>query len=102
MLQFLVLMPAMGDDIQALKAGIMEIAGIFAINKADLPGLARLEQEIRAMQSLGDEGLRSEAAPIRHVIASQSQGVEELLDAIEEVLRKGPHCAKADLELSLA
>lgn len=90
----LVLMPAMGDDIQALKAGIMEIAGVFAINKADLPGVARLEQEIRAMQSLGEEALRSEAAPIRHVIANQGQGVEELLDVIEDVVKKKSPAAR--------
>lgn len=88
----LVLMPAMGDDIQALKAGIMEIAGVFAINKADLPGVARLEQEIRAMQSLGGEALRSEAAPVRHVIANQGQGIEELLDVVEDVAgNRGPN-----------
>ena len=91
----LVLMPAMGDDIQALKAGIMEIAGVFAINKADLPGVARLEQEIRAMQSLGDEAVRSEAAPVRHVIANQGQGIEELLDVVEDVFgNRGPHARK--------
>ena len=48
----LVLVPQMGDDVQAIKAGIMEIADVFAINKSDLPGAERLEQEIRAMQSL--------------------------------------------------
>ncbi len=88
----LVLMPGMGDDVQALKAGIMEIAGVFAINKSDLPGVARLEQEIRAMQSLADESARQEAAPVRHVIASQGHGIKELLDAIEEVFKKkGPN-----------
>src|SRR6185437_15468180 len=91
----LVLMPAMGDDIQALKAGIMEIAGVFAINKADLPGVARLEQEIRAMQSLGDEALRSKVAPVRHVIANQGQGIEELLDVVEDAAdNRGPHARK--------
>ncbi len=84
----LVLMPGMGDDVQALKAGIMETAGVFAINKADLPGVGRLEQEIRAMQSLGDESARPEAAPIRQVIANQGQGITELLDVIEQVLGK--------------
>jgi LAO/AO transport system kinase len=91
----LVLMPGMGDDVQALKAGIMEIAGVFAINKADLPGVAQLEQEIRAMQSLGDESSRPEAAPVRHVIATQGHGIEELLGAIEQVFKKkGPNARK--------
>ncbi len=91
----LVLMPGMGDDVQALKAGIMEIAGVFAINKSDLPGVARLEQEIRAMQSLGEEAARAEAAPVRQVIASQGQGIEELLDVIEQVFEnKDPSSRK--------
>ena len=42
----------MGDDVQAIKAGIMEIADVFVINKSDLPGVEGLEQEIRAVQSL--------------------------------------------------
>ena len=47
-----VLVPGMGDDVQAIKAGIMEIADVFVINKADQPGADRLEREILAMQSL--------------------------------------------------
>ena len=47
-----VLVPGMGDDVQAIKAGIMEIADVFVINKADLDGAGRLEREIKAAQSL--------------------------------------------------
>ena len=47
-----VLVPGMGDDVQAIKAGIMEIADIFVINKSDRPGAERVELEIHAMQSL--------------------------------------------------
>ena len=75
----LVLVPGMGDDVQAIKAGIMEIADVFAINKADMPGAVRLEQEIRAMQSLGDEPSRAEAAPLRRVVATEGQGIADLL-----------------------
>lgn len=47
------------------------------------------------MQSLGDEALRSEVAPVRHVIANQGQGIEELLDVIEDVAGKsGPRARK--------
>jgi len=46
-----VLVPGLGDDVQAIKAGIMEIADVFAINKADRPGTARLEQEIRELHA---------------------------------------------------
>ncbi len=81
----LVLVPGMGDDVQAIKAGTMEIADVFAINKADLPGAGRLEQEIRAMQSLGDEPSRAEAAPLRRVVASEGQGIADLLDVVEQV-----------------
>ena len=81
----LVLVPGMGDGVQAIKAGTMEIADVFAINKADMPGAAQLEQEIRAMQSLGDEPSRAEAAPLRRVVASQGQGVADLLEVVEQV-----------------
>src|SRR6266849_6913280 len=47
-----VLAPGMGDHVQAIKAGIMEIADVFVINKSDQPGADRLEQEIKAIQSL--------------------------------------------------
>ena len=47
-----VLVPGMGDDVQTIKAGIMEIADIFVINKADRDGAERVEREIRAMQTL--------------------------------------------------
>ena len=49
----LVLVPGMGDEVQSLKAGIMEIADIFVVNKADLDGADRAEREIVAMQALG-------------------------------------------------
>lgn len=83
-----VLVPGMGDDVQALKAGIMEVADVFAINKADLPGAERLEQEIRAMQSLGEVAQRANAAPIRRVVASEGRGVEELLSVIRSAFGK--------------
>jgi LAO/AO transport system kinase len=47
-----VLVPGMGDDVQSLKAGVMEIADLYVVNKADRQGAERVEQEIRAMQSL--------------------------------------------------
>lgn len=84
----LVLTPGFGDDVQAIKAGIMEIANIFVINKADLPGADRLEQEIRAMQSLAPESGRAEAAPVRRVIATEGQGLQELADVIRSVFEK--------------
>ncbi len=84
----LVLVPGSGDDVQALKAGIMEIADIFAINKADFPGADRLEQEIRAMQSLADSPGRANAAPVRRVIATEGEGVPDLLAVIRSEFEK--------------
>jgi LAO/AO transport system kinase len=84
----LVLTPGMGDDVQAIKAGIMEIADVFLINKADLPGVDQLEQEIRAMQSLGDSTARAEAAPVLRVTASQGQGIDALLAVINQQFEK--------------
>ncbi len=74
------LVPGMGDDVQAVKAGIMEIADVFVINKADQPGLSRLEQDLRAMLSLSPHG--KEAVPIVKTVASESTGIEEALEAI--------------------
>ena len=68
-----VLVPGMGDDIQASKAGIMEIADIFVINKADHPGADRVEREIHANSN----------APIVKTVATDGTGVGELLTAIE-------------------
>jgi LAO/AO transport system kinase len=93
----LVLAPGQGDDVQAIKAGIMEAADVFAINKSDMPGAERLEQEIRAMQSLGSEDQRTNAAPVRRVIATQGDGVEELWSVIRSVFEKrGRRGARTD------
>ncbi len=72
-----VLTPGMGDDVQAIKAGIMEIADIFVINKADLPGVEKARREIEAMLSLGHR-----AVPIFQTIATEGAGASELADAI--------------------
>jgi LAO/AO transport system kinase len=84
----LVLVPGMGDDVQAIKAGTMEIADVFVVNKADLPGANRLEDEIRTVQSLATEAERLEAAPLRRVVASEGKGIGELLEVIEAVHAK--------------
>lgn len=83
----LVLAPGIGDDVQAMKAGIMEIADVFAINKSDMPGAERLEQEIRMMQSLASEDERANAAPVCRIVASEGAGVADLLAAIRSVYK---------------
>jgi LAO/AO transport system kinase len=78
-----VLVPGMGDDVQSLKAGIMEIADIFVINKADREGADRVEKEIRAMQSL-TQTHEPRVTPVVRTIGTSGIGVPELLGVIEE------------------
>ena len=79
-----VLVPGMGDDVQSIKAGIMEIADIFVINKADREGADRVEKEIRALQSLsGRNG--SWLPPIVKTIATTGEGVDDLSRVIEQM-----------------
>jgi LAO/AO transport system kinase len=75
------LVPGMGDDVQSIKAGIMEIADIFVINKSDRDGAERVEREIRALQSLA---MRSDhwTPPIVKTVASEGKGIGELVEAI--------------------
>ena len=76
-----ILVPGMGDDVQTIKAGIMEIADIFVINKVDHEGAERVEREIRAMQSLS---IRADqwVPPIVKAVATDGRGIPELADAI--------------------
>ena len=76
-----ILVPGMGDDVQTIKAGIMEIADIFVINKADREGAERVEREVLAMQSLAarKDGW---SPPIVKTVASEGKGIEHLADAI--------------------
>jgi LAO/AO transport system kinase len=77
-----VLVPGMGDSVQALKAGILEIADIFTINKADYEGAARLRKELLSLLSLGEKS--SWQPPIVQTVASEGKGIDELLAAVEE------------------
>ncbi len=74
--------PGLGDDIQAIKAGIMEIADIFVVNKADRPEVDRVVSVLRTMLSLGQKSADWQP-PIVKTIAATGQGVPELLDQIE-------------------
>ena len=78
-----VLVPGLGDDIQAIKAGILEIGDVFAINKADREGVERLHIEMEMMLDL-DQNETEWRPKITRTIASQNQGVVELVDSIEE------------------
>jgi LAO/AO transport system kinase len=106
-----VLVPGMGDDIQAIKAGILEVADVFAVNKADLDGADRVVRELKYMLELRHaikappldhdayhrmvrakaegrpvavaEGPPEWEPPIQKVIAAKDQGVDALVEAIE-------------------
>jgi LAO/AO transport system kinase len=69
----LVLVPGMGDDVQASKAGIMEIADIFVINKADHPGVEQLERELHG------------STPIVRTVATDGTGIDDLMAAISGI-----------------
>ncbi len=74
----LVLVPGAGDDVQAMKAGVLEVADIFVINKADLPGTDKLEQELH---SVADD------RPVLRTVASEGQGIAEVLQAARNCKR---------------
>jgi len=78
-----VLIPGMGDDVQAIKAGIMEIADIFAINKSDQPGADQVEREIQMMLSLA----HGRQPAIVKTVATESKGIDELLEAVRKTSR---------------
>jgi len=77
----LILVPGMGDDVQTIKAGIMEIADIFVINKSDREGAERVEREIRAMQTLA---IRRDdwTPPVVKTVASDGTGIPDLVKAV--------------------
>lgn len=95
-----ILVPGMGDDVQTIKAGIMEIADIFVINKSDREGAERVEREIRALQTLAarQDGW---TPPIVKTVAPDATGVQDLATAIagyEEFLQKENRALKKSVE----
>ena len=95
-----ILVPGMGDDVQSIKAGIMEIADIFVINKSDRDGAERVEREIRALQSL-DMRHDGWTPPIVKTVASDGTGVPELAAAIaahESYLEEDGRALKKSVE----
>lgn len=78
-----VLVPGMGDDVQALKAGIMEIADVLVLNKADREGVLRAEKELQALLSLAVREDTWQPAIVK-TVATENKGIEELAMAIEQ------------------
>jgi LAO/AO transport system kinase len=83
-ISIVVLVPGAGDEVQALKAGIMEIADIFVVNKADRDGADRLVQSVSAMLSLQTFQPGDWRPPILKTEATSGVGVPELIDAIQQ------------------
>ncbi len=95
-----ILVPGMGDDVQTIKAGIMEIADIFVINKSDREGAERVEREIRALQSLATRN-DGWTPPIVKTVASDGTGVPDMAEAIaeyESYLQKENRALKKSVE----
>jgi len=91
-----VLVPGMGDDVQNLKAGLMEIADIFVLNKCDREGADRFEEQLRAILAIapGRDGWHP---PVVRTIATEGKGVAELAREIE---RYRQHVSRAELRRS--
>lgn len=90
-----VLVPGLGDDIQAIKAGILEIGDIFAINKADHDGVDRLNTELEMMLDLNQEKT-SWRPPVKRVIASRGEGITELVESLGEQLAQSKESGQFD------
>ncbi|MBN2693841.1 methylmalonyl Co-A mutase-associated GTPase MeaB [bacterium] len=78
-LSIVVLVPGMGDHIQAIKAGIMEIADVFVLNKADLSGADRTISDVNSMLMMDS---REKKPPVLKTIAEKGEGIKELIDTL--------------------
>jgi len=83
-MSLVVLVPGMGDDVQSLKAGVLEIADVFVINKSDRDGAERLESELITMQSLGHGLALRWVSPVVRTVGSTGMGIAELVRAITD------------------
>ncbi len=91
--------PNMGDEVQTLKAGIMEIADVLAVNKSDLPGADRMVSALKALLSLNPD--RGWYPPVVRVVATQGEGTDKLVDACDahfEELRSSGRLESAELD----
>ncbi|MDI6879966.1 MAG: methylmalonyl Co-A mutase-associated GTPase MeaB [Desulfitobacteriaceae bacterium] len=77
-----VLNPGTGDGIQAIKAGIMEVADIFVVNKADMPGAERMKNDIEMMLDMNGQGGRAWRPPVILTSVLENKGLHELIDEI--------------------
>ncbi|NOX90853.1 MAG: methylmalonyl Co-A mutase-associated GTPase MeaB [Calditrichaeota bacterium] len=87
-LVMLVLVPGLGDEIQALKAGVMEIGDIFVVNKADKEEANRLKAEIEYVLHLKTEDEKGVKNPIFMTSATENTGIEELVNGLHEYMQR--------------
>jgi LAO/AO transport system kinase len=78
--------PGMGDDVQAIKAGILEIADVFVVNKADREGADATVRQLRAMLHLGEAPAHGWSPPVLTAVAMRAEGIAPLADAIDRHL----------------
>jgi LAO/AO transport system kinase len=92
----LVLVPGMGDEVQGLKAGVMEVADVFVVNKSDRGGAELVEQEIVAMQGLvAEQG--GWVPPVVRTVATTGEGVQELMETVKRrAAEKGARRVRID------
>ena len=74
-------LPGMGDDIQAMKAGLLEIADLMVVNKSDTPGADDVVEQLRAMLDMGGKSPDEWLAPVIKTVAIKNRGIVELVDA---------------------
>ena len=79
--------PGFGDGVQAIKAGLLEIADVYLVNKADQPDAARVVNELQGSMTLGDT---SAARPLFKTVATKSAGIAEFVDWLIDFNRNGP------------
>lgn len=94
-----VLFPGSGDDIQIFKAGIMEIADIFVLNKADSPEADKIERQLRAVLELGYK--KEETTPVVKTVATEGMGVERLIAGISRLLSERDPAQRANRKKKL-
>jgi LAO/AO transport system kinase len=75
--------PGLGDDVQAIKAGILEIADVFVVNKADREDAQKTQRHLQTMMQLGGAPREDWAVPIVMTVATKAQGIEAVIDAID-------------------
>ncbi|MEF3275922.1 MAG: methylmalonyl Co-A mutase-associated GTPase MeaB [Chloroflexus sp.] len=76
--------PGMGDDVQSIKAGMLEIADVFVVNKADRPGVDQMVRQLRTMLQLGGAPMQGWVPPVLTAIATTGEGCAQIVDAVEQ------------------